>query len=117
MTKRGVTVGNEKTVGKRKKREGGQEMLGGGEGEKAMRWEELASCTDCQCSRKRVGEGIITQSEPKIFDNSSENQLSSEIDVSRLVFEPTHAVPGMPKETSVLIINDTSEDWRQGEGT
>lgn len=64
-----------------------------------------------------VGEGTITQSKPKIFDNSSENQLNSEIDVSGFVFEPTHSVPGMPKETSALIINDTSEDWRQGEGT
>lgn len=76
----------------------------------------MESCTDCQCSRKRAGEGTITQSELKIFDNSSENQLSSETDVNRLVFEPTHAVPGMPKETSAPIINDTSVDWRQGEG-
>ena len=87
------------------------------EEEKAARWEGLANRTDCQCGRKRVGEGTITQSELKIFDKSSENQLSSEIDVSRLVFEPTHAVPGMPKETSAPIINDTSVDWRQGEGT
>lgn len=94
----------------RKKGEGGEEMLeGGGEG--------LESCSDCQCSRKRVDEGTITQSELKIFDKSSENQLSSEIDVSRLVFEPTQAVPGMPKETPALIINDTSVDWRQGKGT
>lgn len=62
-------------------------------GEKAVRWEGLASRTDCQCSRKRVGEGTIAQSEPKIFDNRSENQLSSETDVSSFVFEPTHAVP------------------------
>lgn len=96
--------------GEKKKGEGGEEMLeGGGEG--------LESCSDCQCSRKRVDEGTITQSELKIFDKSSENQLSSEIDVSRLVFEPTQAVPGMPKETPALIINDTSVDWRQGKGT
>lgn len=74
------------------------------------------SCSDCQCSRKRVKWGTITQSELKILDNSSGNQLSGETDVSRLVLEPTHAVSGMPKDTSVLIINDTSEDWRQGKG-
>lgn len=59
----------------------------------------------------------IIQSELKTFDNSSQNQLSSATNVSRLVFEPTHAVLGMPKEASVLIINDTSEDWRQEKGT
>lgn len=71
--------------------------------EKAMRWD--------------VNGGTITQSELKIFDNSSGNQLSSETDVSRLMFEPTHALRGMPTEISVLIIKDTSEDWTQGKGT
>lgn len=33
------------------------------------------------------------------------------------MFEPTHAVPRVPEETSALIINDTSENVRQGEGT
>lgn len=79
-----------------------------------MRWEAAPTAN---VAVHRVGEGTITQSKPKIFDNSSENQLSSGIDVSRLVFEPTHAVPRIPKETSALVINDTSEDWRQGRGT
>ena len=36
---------------------------------------------------------------------------------AKFMSEPTHALPGMPKEMSVLIINDTSEDLRQGMGT
>lgn len=75
-----------------------------------MRSERLASCTDCQWSRKRVSGDTITQSEWKIFDKSSENQLSSEIDASRRMFEPAHALPAMLKEMSVHIINNPSED-------
>lgn len=73
-------------------------------------------CSDCQWNRTRVNRDTIIQSELTIFDNS-ENQVNRESDVSRLVFEPTRALPGMPKDMSVHIINKTSEDWRKGEGT
>ena len=72
------------TKGEEKKRVRGGEV---GKEEKVIRWERwerLVSCTDCQCSKERINWATITQSEFRNFDNSSGNQLSCEIDVSKV---------------------------------